>query len=1344
MSILIGASVSERDTISQNNPGLGLTGSDSTPSLLYRADPNGLLARNTASHDVSSTITDQLGISGVNKAIWDFDSTTLSAVVVGIKSLSNREPLFLVGTNGNDYLVGGAGNEFLIGLNGNDYLDGGAGNDGLIGGSDNDSLEGGAGNDLLSGDSGNDYLNGGAGNDGLSGGSDNDSLEGGAGNDGLGGDSGNDYLNGGAGNDTLYGDNGNDSLEGSTGNDILFGGSGKDIYIFNKGDGQDTISDWDTASGNTDTIRFGTGINPTDITLTRDPHNLYLSYGTTDKITVKNWGGASYQIEKVEFANGITWDKTKLLTAPFMGTVNDDYFFGTERNDTFYGLAGNDSLYGGSGNDIYIFNQGDGQDTISDWDTTSGNTDTIRFGIGINPTDITLTRDQDNLYLSYATTDKITVKNWGSASYQIEKVEFANGITWDKTKLLTAPFMGTVNNDSLYGTEGNDTLYGLAGNDNLYGNDGNDSLEGGTGNDSLDGNDGNDSLEGGTGNDSLDGNDGNDSLEGGTGNDSLDGNDGNDSLEGGTGNDSLDGGSGNDIYIFNQGDGQDTISDWDTASGNTDTIRFGTGINPTDITLTRDQDNLYLSYATTDKITVKNWGSASYQIEKVEFANGITWDKAKLLTATFMGTVNDDYNYGTEGNETFYGLAGNDILSGNDGNDSLEGGTGNDILFGGSGKDIYIFNRGDGQDTIVDFDSTSGNIDIIRFGTGINPTDITLTRDQDNLYISYGTTDKITLPDWGGDADYQIEKIEFANDSTWQIIDNANELKIVSLNQAPTNLTLSNTNIAENQAIGTVIGNFNTTDPDANNTFTYSLVSGTGATDNALFTISNNQLKANSIFDFETKNSYSIRVRTTDQGGLTFEKQLTIGVTNVNESPTNLTLSNINIAENQAIGTVIGNFTTTDPDANNTFTYSLVSGTGATDNALFTISNNQLKANSIFDFETKNSYSIRVRTTDQGGLTFEKQLTIGVTNVNESPTNLTLSNTNIAENQAIGTVIGNFTSTDPDANNTFTYSLVSGTGATDNALFSINNNQLRANSSFNFETKNSYSIRVRTTDKNGLSFEKQLTIGVTNVDNIITGNANNENFTTTTEKDIIDAQGGNDIITSVFGNLQQNDIINGGAGFDTLNITGGNATNSISIDLNNTTNQVNITGTKITNFEQFNLSNFAGQSNFLGNSANNIFNGGNGNDIINGGDGNDTLIGGAGNDLLTGGKGQDILTGGLGSDRFDYRNLTDSLLSGFDMITDFNATTGNDLFRVSTARAGFVNVGAVNTLNAADIGAKLTATAFKSNFAAQFSFGQKTFVAINDTTAGFNAATDAIIEVTGLTGTVNVNNFVIS
>ncbi|WP_322744730.1 cadherin domain-containing protein [Cuspidothrix issatschenkoi] len=103
-------------------------------------------------------------------------------------------------------------------------------------------------------------------------------------------------------------------------------------------------------------------------------------------------------------------------------------------------------------------------------------------------------------------------------------------------------------------------------------------------------------------------------------------------------------------------------------------------------------------------------------------------------------------------------------------------------------------------------------------------------------------------------------------------------------NQAPTNLTLTTSTVAENQIIGTVVGNLSSTDPNTGDTFTYSLVTGDGATDNNFFPITNNQLTTNSVFDFETKNSYSIRVKTTDQGGLSFEKQLTIGVTDVNEN----------------------------------------------------------------------------------------------------------------------------------------------------------------------------------------------------------------------------------------------------------------------------------------------------------------------------------------------------------------------------------------------------------------------------------------------------------------------------
>ncbi len=148
-----------------------------------------------------------------------------------------------------------------------------------------------------------------------------------------------------------------------------------------------------------------------------------------------------------------------------------------------------------------------------------------------------------------------------------------------------------------------------------------------------------------------------------------------------------------------------------------------------------------------------------------------------------------------------------------------------------------------------------------------------------------------------------------------------------------------------------------------------------------------------------------------------------------------------------------------------------------------------------------------------------------------------------------------------------------------------------------------------------------------------------------------------------------------------------------------------------------------------------------GNNILTGNSGNNTLTGGAGNDILTGLGGKDTLVGGLGSDRFGYKNLTDSLLNNFDVITDFNANSGNDLFLVGTTPSVFNNVGNITTLDAAKIGSVLTTNKFTANSAAQFTVGSRNFVAINDAIAGFNPNTDAIIEVTGLTGTLNLTNF---
>ena len=81
---------------------------------------------------------------------------------------------------------------------------------------------------------------------------------------------------------------------------------------------------------------------------------------------------------------------------------------------------------------------------------------------------------------------------------------------------------------------------------------------------------------------------------------------------------------------------------------------------------------------------------------------------------------------------------------------------------------------------------------------------------------------------------------------------------------------------------------------------------------------------------------------------------------NVTNPPTVLALSVLTVAENQTVGAVVGTFSTTDDDTGDILT--LISGTGDTDNASFTIDGDSLKTASSFDYENKSSYSIRVKT----------------------------------------------------------------------------------------------------------------------------------------------------------------------------------------------------------------------------------------------------------------------------------------------------------------------------------------------------------------------------------------------
>ena len=323
----------------------------------------------------------------------------------------------------------------------------------------------------------------------------------------------------------------------------------------------------------------------------------------------------------------------------------------------------------------------------------------------------------------------------------------------------------------------------------------------------------------------------------------------------------------------------------------------------------------------------------------------------------------------------------------------------------------------------------------------------------------------------------RVRSTDSANQSTEKVF----TVTINDVNEAPTDIALSNASVAENQPSGTSVGTFSTTDPDAGDTFTYALVSGTGSGDNGAFQITGSTLQTNQSFDFEAKNSYSIRVRSTDSANHSTEKQFTITITNVNDAPTDIALSSASVAENQPSGTTVGTFSTTDQDAGDTFTYTLVSGTGSTDNGAFQITGNTLKTNQSFNFEAKSSYSIRVRSTDSGNQSTEKQFTITITNVNDGPTDIALSKANVDENQPSGTTVGTFSTTDEDAGDTFTYSLVAGTGSTDNGAFQITGNTLKTNQSFNFEAKSSYSIRVRSTDSGNQNTEKQFTITINDI-----------------------------------------------------------------------------------------------------------------------------------------------------------------------------------------------------------------------------------------------------------------------
>ena len=191
------------------------------------------------------------------------------------------------------------------------------------------------------------------------------------------------------------------------------------------------------------------------------------------------------------------------------------------------------------------------------------------------------------------------------------------------------------------------------------------------------------------------------------------------------------------------------------------------------------------------------------------------------------------------------------------------------------------------------------------------------------------------------------------------------------------------------------------------------------------------------------------------------------------------------------MGTVVGQLTAQDPDANSTLTFTLVGGSN--DNHLFLMdTNGTLKTAAQLDYESNSSYSIRAKVSDQNNSSIKRNFTVNVLNVVEDldqdgiedafdsdidgdgysneielaypsdprdpnsvadtlPTNLILSNLEIMENQPVGTVVGQFSVSDPDPNDVSRVRL-NENNVSDNQLFTIDaNNTLRTAAMFDYE-----------------------------------------------------------------------------------------------------------------------------------------------------------------------------------------------------------------------------------------------------------------------------------------------------
>lgn len=236
-------------------------------------------------------------------------------------------------------------------------------------------------------------------------------------------------------------------------------------------------------------------------------------------------------------------------------------------------------------------------------------------------------------------------------------------------------------------------------------------------------------------------------------------------------------------------------------------------------------------------------------------------------------------------------------------------------------------------------------------------------------------------------------------------------INVLDCNDAPTNIFLGGgmSAVVYENINGAFVGELETRDEDKSQSWSYSLLYDFGN----LFQVIGKNIYVNtaSHLNYEAKSSYILGVKSVDSGVPPYEvsRNFTIVVADINEVPTNITLSSTTIFENSPAGTIIANLTVDDPD-NLVIPRQSHSCIVVSQNKV-TINSGRLVSSVVLDFEKTLYVNVSIQCTDSGtpSLKYTQDFTVSVKDKNEAPSDIVLSRLSVLENQESG-VIGKFNS----------------------------------------------------------------------------------------------------------------------------------------------------------------------------------------------------------------------------------------------------------------------------------------------------------------------------------------------